>query len=240
MFELKRAARPRVVKPVLRLRFGTRAIFLSRMASQTTPRPRARTPAVVPKTRSVHALREAALSCRACPLWKRGTQTVFGEGRAHARIMAVGEQPGDREDRAGRPFVGPAGRLLDRALEAAGIDRDRLYVTNAVKHFKWVARGKRRLHEKPAALELAACRPWLVAEVEAVQPQVILCLGATAARSVLGRTVRVLAERGQRLETEFAIPALVTVHPSALLRIRDREQAELAFNDLVADLRKLR
>ena len=210
------------------------------MATQATRRTRSATPAVVPSTKDLNTLRDAARGCRACPLWKTGTQTVFGEGPPRARILAVGEQPGDQEDRGGRPFIGPAGRLLDRALEAAGIERGSLYVTNAVKHFKWVARGKRRLHEKPGALELAACRPWLVAEVQAVQPQVILCLGAIAARSVLGRTVRVLTERGRWCETEFDIPALVTVHPSALLRLRDHSDAERAFNDLVADLRKLR
>ena len=194
-------------------------------------------PAPVPDSRDLRVLREAAAGCRACPLWRSGTQTVFGEGSKRARVIVVGEQPGDQEDRAGLPFVGPAGQLLDRAFEAAGIDRSLLYITNAVKHFKWVARGKRRLHEKPAALELAACRPWLEAEVRAVRPELIVCLGATAARSVLGRMVRVMSERGQRFETEFDVPALVTVHPSALLRIRDRADADAAFGELVRDLR---
>lgn len=196
--------------------------------------------APVPETRDLAKLRAAAAGCRACPLWRTGTQTVFGEGPARARVLLVGEQPGDQEDRAGHPFVGPAGGLLDRALEEAGIDRGTLFVTNAVKHFKWVARGKRRLHEKPATLELAACRPWLESEVRAVRPELIVCLGATAARSVVGRVVRVLTERGQRLPTEFGVEALITVHPSALLRLRDRTEADAAFAALVRDLELIR
>jgi len=154
--------------------------------------------------------------------------------------MLVGEQPGDQEDRAGAPFVGPAGRLLDRALVAAGVDRSTLYLTNAVKHFKWEPRGKRRIHQKPNAREMAACRPWLEAEVRAVQPDLILCLGATAARSVVGAEVRVLSERGTHRDTEFGIPALITVHPSSLLRMPEGGDAEEAFKHFVKDLRRIR
>jgi uracil-DNA glycosylase len=196
-------------------------------------------PAPVPDSRDLRVLRRAAAVCQACPLWRRATQTVFGEGPARARVLVVGEQPGDQEDQAGHPFVGPAGQLLDRALQAAGIDRRTLFVTNAVKHFKWVERGRRRLHEKPAALELAACRPWLEAEVRAVRPELIVCLGATAARTVLGRVVRVLSERGRQFPTQFGPPALVTVHPSSLLRLRDRTEADAAFEAFVADLRRM-
>lgn len=209
------------------------------MARAGTTPDRETSAAPVPDTRDLTTLHAAAAGCRACPLWKTGTQTVFGEGDAPARILVVGEQPGDREDRAGRPFIGPAGQLLDQALEAAGLERRSLYVTNAVKHFKWVARGKRRLHEKPDSLELAACRPWLEAEVRAVGPEAILCLGATAARAVCGRAVKVLSERGTWRESVFGVPALVTVHPAALLRLRDRSQFEPAFAELVADLKKL-
>jgi uracil-DNA glycosylase len=196
-------------------------------------------PAPVPDSRDLRVLRRAAAVCQACPLWRRATQAVFGEGPARARVLVVGEQPGDQEDQAGHPFVGPAGQLLDRALQAAGIDRRTLFVTNAVKHFKWVERGRRRLHEKPAALELAACRPWLEAEVRAVRPELIVCLGATAARTVLGRVVRVLCERGRQFPTELGPPALVTVHPSSLLRLRDRTEADAAFDAFVADLRRM-
>ena len=197
-------------------------------------------PAPVPETRDLRALRRAAAGCQACPLWRHATQTVFGEGPTRARVLVVGEQPGDQEDKAGHPFVGPAGRLLDRALEAAGVNRSSLFITNAVKHFKWVLRGKRRLHEKPAALEIAACRPWLEAEVRAVRPpNLIVCLGATAARSVVGRVVRVLSERGQIVDTTLGVPALITVHPSALLRQRDADEAEAAFAAFVADLRQI-
>ena len=155
---------------------------------------------IVPET--LETLREAAADCRACPLWKVGTQTVFGEGPRAADLMLVGEQPGDREDREGRPFVGPAGRLLDQALEEAGIDRTRVYVTNAVKHFKWTARGKRRIHAKPNWSEVAACRPWLDSELEVVRPDVLVCLGATAAQALLGRTFRVTKQRGEPVESE--------------------------------------
>src|SRR5213076_3563618 len=154
-------------------------------------------PGKVPDQPTLPALRESAAGCRACDLYKSGTQTVFGEGAEHAQVMFVGEQPGDREDREGKPFVGPAGRVLDEALEEAGIDRTKAYVTNVVKHFKWQARGKRRIHAKPAWSEIAACRPWLEAELTVVKPQVLVCLGATAAQALLGRSFRVTRERGK-------------------------------------------
>src|SRR5690349_1628083 len=159
-------------------------------------------------------LKREAKSCRDCPLWENATQTVFGAGDAHARVMLVGGQPGDEEDRKGLPFVGPAGRLLDRALEAAGIDRSELYVTNAVKHFKWEPRGKRRLHKTPAQREIEACHQWLEGELEAIEPRVVLCLGATAARAVMGGKVRVTETRGQPLRSPFGIDVVITIHPA--------------------------
>jgi uracil-DNA glycosylase len=185
---------------------------------------------------SLQALREAAAGCRACPLWKTGTQTVFGEGTARATVMLVGEQPGDQEDRAGRPFVGPAGRLLDEALEAAGIDRKAAYVTNVVKHFKWEARGKRRIHAKPAWSEIAACRPWLDGELEAVRPAVLVCLGATAAQALLGRQFRVTKQRGTWIESDLAEHVTATIHPSAILRQRTDEDRHREMDAFVADL----
>ena len=183
------------------------------------------------------ALRKAAADCRACPLWEKGTQTVFGEGSAKAKAMFVGEQPGDQEDRQGTPFVGPAGRVLDEALELAGIDRGSIYVTNAVKHFKWEARGKRRIHAKPSWSEQMACRPWLEAEIAVVQPRVLVCLGATAAQSLLGKQFRVTKERGRWLESELAERVTATIHPSAILRQRDRESREREMQLFVEDLR---
>jgi uracil-DNA glycosylase len=177
----------------------------------------------LPERLSLAALREAARGCTACPLWRTGTQTVFGEGLKRASLMLVGEQPGDREDLEGRPFVGPAGRLLDEALAEAGIDRSDTYVTNAVKHFKWQPRGKRRIHQKPNWGEIAACRPWLDAELAVVAPRVLVCLGATAAQALLGRDVRVTRDRGRPLESELAPLALATVHPSSILRAPDEE-----------------
>src|SRR5881227_3289981 len=190
----------------------------------------------LPERLSLGSLREAAAGCQACPLWRTGTQTVFGEGAARSELMLVGEQPGDREDREGHPFVGPAGRLLDEALEEAGIDRTRAYVTNVVKHFKWQARGKRRIHAKPAWSEITACRPWLDAELTVVKPQVLVCLGATAAQALLGRQFRVTKERGRPVESDLAEKVLATVHPSSILRAEadDREAARAAF---VEDLR---
>ncbi|MBC7365773.1 MAG: UdgX family uracil-DNA binding protein [Undibacterium sp.] len=197
--------------------------------------------AAVPVTDDVGLLRDAAASCRACPLWRRATCTVFGEGPVRPRVVVVGEQPGDQEDRVGKPFVGPAGLLFNRALVAAGVERAELYVTNAVKHFKWEPRGKLRLHQKPNAREIAACRPWLEAELRALKPALILCLGATAAQAVLGsKEVRVLSDRGQLFPTEFGAPALITVHPSSLLRMAAGGDPEAAFALFVEDLKKLR
>jgi len=187
---------------------------------------------------SLKVLRAEAAACTRCDLYRHATQTVFGEGARHARVMLVGEQPGDQEDKEGHPFVGPAGRLLDGALAAAGIDRDEVYLTNAVKHFKWEAapRGKRRLHQKPNARELAACRPWLEAELALVRPELVIALGATAARAIFGRAVRVTQERGHDLPTPWARHALATVHPSSILRAPDDAARKQALRDFVADL----
>jgi len=190
----------------------------------------------VPPSRSLKALEEAAQICRGCELYKDATQAVFGSGRKTAELMLVGEQPGDKEDLAGEPFVGPAGRLLDRALEEAGIDRGEAYVTNAVKHFKWRPRGKRRLHQTPRGGEIEACKPWLAAEVEAVKPQAVLAMGATAARSLFGTKVKVTKDRGRPLESSLAPVAAVTIHPSAILRLRDHDEREAEFAGFVADL----
>jgi uracil-DNA glycosylase len=189
---------------------------------------------LIPERPTLKKLKEAAAGCRACDLWKTGTQTVFGEGLTKAEIVLVGEQPGDQEDLAGKPFVGPAGRLLDKALEEAGIDRKLAYVTNVVKHFKWQPRGKRRIHQKPNAAEVAACRPWLEAELSLLKPKVLVCLGATAAQALLGRQFRVSQSRGVPVESDLAPVVMATVHPSAILRSDDRE-AEMAL--LVEDLR---
>jgi uracil-DNA glycosylase len=193
----------------------------------------------VPDTRSLPALRRAAEDCRACPLWKDATQAVFGEGTRNARLMLVGEQPGDREDIEGEPFVGPAGRLLSRALEQAAIDPKDIYLTNAVKHFKWRPRGKRRLHQTPRAGEVEACKPWLEAEIAAVKPQALLALGATAAKALFGSSVRITRDRGKPIESPLAPVAAVTMHPSAILRLRDHEEREEALAGLVDDLRRL-
>ena len=193
---------------------------------------------LVPPRPTLPKLRRAAAECRACPLWKRGTQTFFGEGVARARLMLVGEQPGDREDVLGRPFVGPAGRLLDSSLEKAGIDRSHVYVTNVVKHFKWEPRGKRRIHQKPNALEVAACRPWLDAEISVVKPRVLVCLGATAARALLGRSFRVSRDRGRFVPSDLAPRVLATVHPSSLLRAPDEGTRRAETARFVADLKR--
>jgi DNA polymerase len=187
--------------------------------------------------KSLKALREEAKGCRDCPLWANATQTVFGAGDPHARVMLVGEQPGDAEDRQGLPFVGPAGRLLDRALEAAGVAREGVYVTNAVKHFKWQLRGKRRLHKTPAQREIDACHQWLEGEVAAVKPRVIVCLGATAARAVISRDFKVSLMRGKFVESPLAPFVFATFHPSALLRLKDDKEKEAAFAQLVDDFR---
>jgi uracil-DNA glycosylase len=190
---------------------------------------------LVPPRPTLPALRAAAADCRACPLWKSGTQTVFGEGLKKADLMLVGEQPGDKEDLAGKPFVGPAGRLLDRALGEAGIDRGNAYVTNVVKHFKWEARGKRRIHKKPNLNEITACRPWLEAEISVVRPRALVCLGATAAQALLGKQFRVTHERGRFVDSELAEYVTATVHPSSILRAHDDER-EREIAALVADL----
>jgi uracil-DNA glycosylase len=192
--------------------------------------------ALVPDRPTLPKLREAAASCKACDLWKTGTQTVFGEGAKKSEVMFVGEQPGDYEDREGRPFVGPAGQLLDTALEEAGIDRRLAYVTNVVKHFKWQARGKRRIHQKPNWAEMTACRPWLDAELEVVKPSILVCLGATAAQALLGRDFRVSRQRGELVDSPLAPHVLATVHPSSILRAEDRDAEMAAF---VKDLRKV-
>jgi uracil-DNA glycosylase family protein len=191
---------------------------------------------VVPDKPSLPKLREAAAGCTACDLHKTGTQTVFGEGTRNAEVMFVGEQPGDQEDLQGKPFVGPAGKLLDKALEDAGIDRSRVYVTNVVKHFKWTGRGKRRIHQKPNWSEIAACRPWLEAELDVVQPRVLVCLGATAAQALLGRDFRVSRQRGVPVESELAEHVVATVHPSSILRADERERE---FAEFVKDLEKV-
>jgi uracil-DNA glycosylase family protein len=182
-------------------------------------------------------IREDARRCQDCPLWANATQTVFGAGDPHARVMLVGEQPGDEEDKKGLPFVGPAGRLLDRALEAAGVDREHLYVTNAVKHFKWQLRGKRRLHKTPAQREIDACHQWIEREIESVKPHVIVALGSTAAKAIISRDFKVSVQRGQFVESPLAPYVFATFHPSALLRLREEEEREAAFTQLVKDLK---
>ena len=194
-------------------------------------------PAPPPNTSSWSGLREAARACTACHLYKRATQTVFGEGPKRAPIMLVGEQPGDYEDLAGKPFVGPAGQIMNCALEEAGIDRQEVYVTNAVKHFKWEPRGKRRIHQKPNAREIAACRPWLEAELRIVKPKLVVLLGATAAQTIFGSSFRVTRERGKVLSSKFAPKIVATVHPSSLLRQPDEASREREYRNFVADLR---
>ena len=197
-------------------------------------------PAPAPETSSLTTLRNAAKTCTACHLYKHATQTVFGEGPKEAKLLLLGEQPGDQEDLAGKPFVGLAGQLLDRALEEAGINRNEVYVTNTVKHFKWEPRGKRRIHQKPNSREIAACRPWLEAELRLVRPKLLVCLGATAAQSILGPSFRVTRERGKVLKSELAARVLTTVHPSSLLRQPDEESREREYTHFVADLRAAR
>jgi uracil-DNA glycosylase family protein len=193
----------------------------------------------IPDTRSLAELRDAAAECRRCPLWQSGTQTVFGEGQGDARVMLVGEQPGNDEDLAGRPFVGPAGRLLDSALSEAGIDRDAAYVSNVVKHFKWTPKGKRRLHQKPNAREIGACLPWLEHEIELIRPLVLVCLGSTAAQAILGRSFRVTVQRGEVFESRFVKQTVATVHPSSILRAPTSEDRERDMARFVADLAKV-
>ena len=194
-------------------------------------------PAPVPDTSSLSEVREAARSCTACHLYKRATQTVFGEGPKRAPIMLVGEQPGDYEDVAGKPFVGPAGKILDRALAEAGINRDEVYVTNAVKHFKWEPRGKRRIHQKPNSREMAACRPWMEAEMRLVKPKMVICLGSTAGQAFFGPSFRVTRERGKVLSSKLAPKVVATVHPSSLLRQPDEVSRDREYARFVVDLK---
>jgi uracil-DNA glycosylase family protein len=205
--------------------------------SRTDSKPLSEARRLIPDRPSVPKLRKAAAGCRACALWERGTQTVFGEGSAASEVMLVGEQPGDREDVEGRPFVGPAGQLLDRALEAAGIDRRRVYVTNVVKHFNWEPKGKRRIHKKPAAEHIRACRPWLEAELRVVRPKVLVCLGATAAQAIVGRDFRLSRHRGEFVDTDLDPMVTATVHPSSILRAPDDRSRRVAMESFVADLR---
>ena len=194
---------------------------------------------LIPMNATLEQLRQAAKNCKACDLWRTGTQTVFGDGAAHPKIMFVGEQPGNQEDLESKPFVGPAGKLLDSALEEAGIDRSKTYVTNAVKHFKWEPRGKRRIHKKPNAAEIAACRPWLDAELSVLKPQVIVCLGATAAQALLGRDFRVTQHRGQLMKSSLAPFIMATVHPSSILRAPDEETRHAEMQRFIQDLKQL-
>ena len=193
----------------------------------------------VPEKPTLRKLKIAAAGCTGCPLYKIGTQTVFGDGRPEAKVLFVGEQPGNDEDLQGKPFVGPAGKLLDRCLVEAGIDRDQVYVTNAVKHFKWEPRGKRRLHKKPSAREIAACRPWLEAEIQVIEPRVIVALGATAAQTLLGKDFRVTQQRGELIPSPLAPHVLATVHPSSLLRAPDEQTRRTETARFVEDLRKV-
>ena len=193
----------------------------------------------VPTRPTLRTARQAAATCTGCELYRYATQTVFGEGRAEAAVVFVGEQPGDAEDLAGRPFVGPAGRVLDEALEAAGIVRDQVYLTNVVKHFKWEPRGKRRIHAKPRVSEIRACRPWLETELALIKPHALVCLGATAAQALLGSTFKVTTQRGTFVESPLAPLVMATVHPSSVLRARTDEERHLAMEEFVADLRKL-
>jgi uracil-DNA glycosylase family protein len=194
---------------------------------------------LLPMAGTLDEARERAKHCKGCDLWKNATQTVFGEGSRDPKIMFIGEQPGDQEDLQGRPFVGPAGKLLDSALEEAGIDRGKTYITNAVKHFKWEPRGKRRIHKKPSAEEITACRPWLDSEIAVLQPQVIVCLGATAAQALLGRDFRVTQHRGELIESPLAPFIMATVHPSSILRAPDEPTRHIEMERFIADLKKL-
>src|ERR1700683_5145197 len=193
----------------------------------------------IPSTHTLEGLEKISKDCKACDLWERATQTVFGEGESNSKVMFVGEVPGDQEDRAGKPFVGPAGNLLNKALAEAGIDRSKVYITNAVKHFKWEPRGKRRIHKKPNAAEIAACRPWLDAEIAALRPKMIVCLGATAAQALLGRDFRVTQQRGEFLKSTLAPHVMATEHPSSILRAPDEATREDEMKKFIADLKKI-
>jgi len=203
------------------------------------PKPGEPVSSLLPDDLTLDSARDLAGDCKACDLYKRGTQTVFGEGPKRARIMLVGEQPGDAEDIAGHPFVGPAGKLLDRALEEAGIDRRIVYVTNVVKHFKWEPRGKRRIHAKPNAAEISACRPWLETEIALVKPSILVCLGATAAQALLGKSFKVSKQRGEFVDSPLAAFVTATVHPSSILRSPDEEARHEEMKRFVTDLKKV-
>ncbi len=194
---------------------------------------------LIPAAATLDTLRKISAGCKACPLWKTGTQTVFGEGPVTAKVIFVGEQPGDREDRTGHPFDGPAGGVLDKALEQAGIDRQQVYVTNVVKHFKWVPRGKKRIHAKPRASEIKACRPWLEAEIDRIRPQILVCLGATAAQALLGSKFRISEQRGKLISSPLAPRVIATVHPSSLLRIEDEDERHREMRRFVTDIKKV-
>lgn len=198
----------------------------------------------LPAHLTLKALRESARSCKGCDLYKNATQTVFGEGPQKADVIFVGEQPGDQEDRQGRPFVGPAGRLFDKALAAARVSREQVYVTNAVKHFKWIWRGKRRLHQKPVVRQVMACKPWLEAEFEVLKPKIVVCMGTTAAQAVLGKTVLITRERGKFIESDSGLVTFITIHPSAIYRQRDRSEQEKEYDRFAEEMklvsRKLR
>jgi uracil-DNA glycosylase len=210
-----------------------------RKRGEAEPRPGQPVSELLPERPTLRSVREVAAGCKACDLYTRGTQTVFGEGPRTAEVMLVGEQPGDAEDLAGHPFVGPAGRLLDTALEEAGIDRRQVYVTNVVKHFKWEPRGKRRIHAKPNAAEIGACRPWLEVEIALVKPRVLVCLGATAAQALLGRSFKVSRQRGTRVVSPLAPIVTATVHPSSILRAPDDETRREEMRRFVQDLRQI-
>ncbi len=207
-------------------------------ARRTADKPETAAP-LIPSRPTIEKLQQVARNCRACPLWKTGTQTVFGEGSRHAQVVFVGEQPGNDEDLAGKPFVGPAGKLLDKALVEAGIDRDEVYVTNAVKHFKWEPSGKRRIHKKPNSREIAACRPWLEAELEVLKPKVLICLGATAAQALIAKNFKVSQQRGELIESDLAENVMATVHPSSILRAPDDDTRHAEMARFVADLKKV-
>jgi DNA polymerase len=209
------------------------------MVTLMPKRPQQTAAPLIPSKPTISKLTAAAAHCKACDLWKLGTQTVFGEGGSNPRVMFVGEQPGDQEDIQGRPFVGPAGKILDKALEAAGIDRKEVYVTNAVKHFKWEPRGKRRIHKKPNSLEITACKPWLEAEIEVLNPDVIVCLGATAAQALLGKNFKVSTQRGIFLPSPYAPYVMATVHPSSLLRAPDDETRRRETLRFIEDLKRV-
>jgi uracil-DNA glycosylase len=218
---------------------GRSANLVLKKRVRSDPKPGEPVPNLLPDKPTLKSVADVAADCKACDLYKRGTQTVFGEGPKRATLMLVGEQPGDAEDLAGHPFVGPAGKLLDRALEHAGIDRQAVYVTNVVKHFKWEPRGKRRIHAKPNAGEISACRPWLETEIALIRPRALVCLGATAAQALLGKSFKVSKQRGEFVASSLAPLVMATVHPSSILRAPDDESRRDEMNRFVADLKKL-